>query len=201
VRSAEKTLAELWAKVRACRRCQEEGFIPHAAPVFSPVVPIRWMLIGQAPGTVEESVGQPFSGRAGRYLFRWLAEAGWPETVFRQTVHITALTRCFPGKNRNGDGDRAPSTAELALCRPYLEQELKWLEPKRVILVGMMALAAFWPQETLASAVGRVLTTPGSDWICLPHPSGTSRWLNLPPNREKLRRALANIRELRGAGD
>ena len=201
MRSPPKTLAELWVQVRACRRCQEKGFIPHAAPVFSPVVPSRWMLIGQAPGIVEESVGQPFSGRAGRYLFRWLAEAGWPETEFRQTVHIAALTRCFPGTNRNGNGDRAPSTAELALCRPYLEQELKWLEPKHVILVGTMALAAFWPQETLASAVGRVLATQGSDWICLPHPSGTSRWLNLPLHREKLRRALANIRELRGAGD
>ncbi len=141
------------------------------------------MLIGQAPGTVEESVGQPFSGPAGRHLFRWLEEAGWPETEFRQTVHMVALTRCFPGKNPGGKGDRAPSAAELALCRPYLEQELKWLEPKHVILVGTMATAAFWPQETLASAVGRILVGQGSDWICLPHPSGTSRWLNLPPNR------------------
>jgi uracil-DNA glycosylase family 4 len=201
VESAQKALAKLWAQVRACRRCQEEGFIPRAAPVFSPVVPTRWMLIGQAPGTVEESIGKPFSGRAGSTLFRWLAEAGWPETEFRQTVHITALTRCFPGKNQNGNGDRAPSTAELTLCRPYLEQELKWLEPKHVILVGMMALIAFWPHETLASAVGRILATRGSDWICLPHPSGTSRWLNLPFHQEKLRRALANIRELHSARD
>ena len=201
MQSAEKTLAELWVRVRTCRRCQEEGFILRAAPVFSPVFPARWMLIGQAPGIVEESVGQPFSGRAGRCLFRWLAEAGWPETEFRQMVHMAALTRCFPGKNQNGNGDRAPSTAELALCRPYLEQELKWLEPKHVILVGTMALAAFWPQETLASAVGRILARQGSDWICLPHPSGTSRWLNLPLHREKLQRALASIRELHRAGD
>jgi uracil-DNA glycosylase family 4 len=201
VEPAKQALAKLWVQIRACRRCQEEGFIPHAAPVFSPVFPARWVLIGQAPGTVEESVGQPFSGRAGKHLFRWLAEAGWPEMEFRQTVHMVALTRCFPGKNPGGNGDRAPSTTELALCRPYLEQELKWLHPKQVILVGTMALAAFWPQETLASAVGRVLSRQGSDWICLPHPSGTSRWLNLPPNRQKLRQALAGIRELRGAGD
>lgn len=201
MRSTEKALAKLWAQVRACHRCQEEGFIPRAAPVFSPVFPTRWMLIGQAPGTVEQSVGQPFSGRAGSSLFRWLAEVGWPEAEFRQTVHMAALTRCFPGKNQNGDGDRAPSSAELALCRPYLEQELEWIKPKHVILVGTMALAAFWPKETLTSAVGRILATQGSDWICLPHPSGTSRWLNRPLNREKLRQALAHIRELRGAGD
>jgi uracil-DNA glycosylase family 4 len=201
VGSTGKALAKFWAQVRACCRCREEGFISRAAPVFSPVFPTRWMLIGQAPGIVEESVGQPFSGRAGRTLFRWLVEAGWPESEFRQTVHITALTRCFPGKHPSGKGDRAPSAAELALCRPYLEQELQWLEPKHVILVGTMAMAAFWPQETLASAVGRILVTQRSNWICLPHPSGASRWLNQPLHREKLRLALAGIRELRGAGD
>jgi hypothetical protein len=35
--------------------------------------------------------------------------------------------------------------------------------------------------------------------IALPHPSGVSRWMNLPENRAKHERALALLGELAGA--
>ena len=44
-------------------------------------------------------------------LFQWLQQAGIDEGWFRQTQYMTAVTKCYPGKARNGSGDRVPSQA------------------------------------------------------------------------------------------
>lgn len=196
---------ELWRSIRACRRCQKQGFLSKIRPVFSPVTPSRWLLIGQAPGEVEQETGRPFSGRAGRQLFRWLAQTGWEEEAFRAQVYMTALTRCFPGKSRDGAGDRAPSTAERALCRPHLEAELALLRPSLLILVGKMAIETFLGTARLEEVVGKLIEQGGRLHLSLPHPSGASRWLNETAHKESLERALQCLREVNGelsnAGD
>ena len=65
---------------------------------------------------------KPFSGPAGKRLFRWLAQAGFDEADFRATQAMTAITKCYPGPHPAGRGDRAPSRAEQALCASWLEQ-------------------------------------------------------------------------------
>jgi uracil-DNA glycosylase len=42
----------------------------------------RIAIVGRAPGAVELTTGQPFSGRSGAELRRWLEEAGIDETIF-----------------------------------------------------------------------------------------------------------------------
>lgn len=91
----------------ACQRC-ELGAGIH--PVVSRAVNPRAMLIGQAPGKVEAEGGVPFSGRAGRTLFRWLARAGIDEGTAREMIYISVVTRCYPGPHPSGRGDRVPGT-------------------------------------------------------------------------------------------
>ena len=155
------------------------------------------MLIGQAPGPVTDRKGYHFAGPAGRVLERWLSQAGFPEGYFRQHVYLTSLTRCFPGKAASGQGDRPPSAAEIALCRPFLDRELQLVQPRVVLLVGKMAIDAFLGKRPLVETVGRVYEQDGRYLLPLPHASGVSRWLNDPANRALVDQALAHLSRLR----
>ena len=186
-----RALARLHAQIRACTKCVAAGYLPAALPIVAGNANDRVMIIGQAPGAVEITTGLPFSGRAGAELRRWLAEAGIDEA---HLPYRTAVTKCFPGKATTGAGDRRPSPPEIALCAPWLENELALVRPQVILLVGTLAIERLWGRAPLSDVVGKSRIAAGRVLIPLPHPSGASRWLNDPQNRLKLRRALAIVR-------
>ena len=191
-------LATLAQDVVACRACEAAGYLAHANPIRPALLEdARIMLIGQAPGPVTDRKGYHFAGPAGSFLSTWLDRAGFPPNYFREHVYLTSLTRCFPGKSRSGNGDRAPSSAEIALCRPFLDRELAAIDPKLVLLVGKMAIDVFLGKQPLTSTVANVYQREGRFLLPLPHASGVSRWLNAPANRALLDRALAELSRLR----
>lgn len=204
---ASSSLAGLHRRIRACTRCVVAGYLPVAGPVVSGHPHNRIMLIGQAPGVVEEARRLPFQGRSGKLLMRWLARAGFPdESAARRYVYMTAITKCFPGRGAGSSGDRRPSRAEVELCRPWLDQELALVRPKVILLVGGLAHERFLAGRALSELVGRVFDGSGKPvslrsrirpvLVPLPHPSGASRWLNDPSNRALVDRALDNLRIL-----
>ncbi len=136
---------ELHGELHACRRCLEEGYWIAPGPVFSRGAGAGLMLIGQAPGPTEAVVKRPFNAGSGKRLFKWLAEAGWDEAEFRATAYMTAITKCYPGRSDNGKGDRVATPLEQALCRPWLEQELRLVNPRLLILVGGLAIKLLYP--------------------------------------------------------
>ena len=188
-------LIALNARIRLCRRCEEAGYLKSARPVVMDGGRRRGIvLIGQAPGIVENEHGMPFGGRAGRELFRWLASLGIAESDFRETVYMAAMTRCFPGKAVGGSGDRKPSRPEIELCRPWLESVLEILEPRALLLVGQLAIERFLPRQRLGDLVGHRFEADHRTLIPLPHPSGASRWLNDPAHRQLLHEGLQEVR-------
>jgi uracil-DNA glycosylase len=185
------------AACRACHACVDDGIIPEANPTFQGEWGAPFLLVGQAPGPTERVSRRPFSGRAGKELDRWMLRAGFesPEE-FRRLTYITALMRCFPGRNAPGTGDLRPPAAGIANCAHWLDAELTMLEPAMLVPVGQMAINRFLGAGPLEDRVGRRF---GERPIIvpLPHPSGTSRWLNEPANRERLAVALALISDIR----
>ena len=155
------------------------------------------MLVGQAPGKVEISSQKPFAGRAGRTLFRWLADAGLSEEEARDRIYISAMTRCFPGSHPSGRGDRVPNRSELEMCGSWLDDELGLIRPKLIIPVGKLAIGRFLGEAPLADVVGveHVVEHVGGKSILvpLPHPSGASSWIHAPGHHELVKRALALI--------
>ena len=115
---------------------------------------------------------------------------------FRRLTYIAALMRCFPGRNRAGSGDLKPPPAAVANCAHWLDDELGLLKPKVLILVGQLAIARFLGRGRLEDRVGRRFGDRPV-MVPLPHPSGQSRWLNDPANRERLASALAILSTLR----
>jgi len=186
-----RALQKLHARIRACTKCVAAGYLERARPIVAGSISDRIAIIGQAPGAVELTTGQPFSGRSGTELRRWLALAGIDED---HLPYRTAITKCFPGKSPTGSGDRRPSPTEIALCRPWLDEELALLRPRVILLLGGLAIDRFWGKVPLESAVGDSRTKDGVTYIPLPHPSGASRWLNDPAHRALLRRALGILR-------
>jgi len=209
---ANREWIELHDDMLACTRCADSGYIPFALPMFQGVPGQRLMLVGQAPGERELVPRKPFAGRSGAELARWAVRAGFrDDDHFRRLTYITSVTKCFPGKARTGGGDRRPSGAEVVACRPWLEGQLALQRPRLLLLVGGLAHDAFevTAGTPLEALVGCVFDATGSDHsgallggagvpggvelpfhLPLPHPSGASRWLNLPAHRDQLERAL-----------
>jgi uracil-DNA glycosylase len=85
----------------------------------------------------------------------------------------------------------------MGLCRHFLDDELRLIQPRLVLLVGRMAIETFLGKRPLVSTVGRVFPLDGRLYLPLPHASGVSRWLNDSANRALLDRALAELSRLR----
>lgn len=219
-------LTQLHAQMKACRLCLEAGFYIEPEAVFSAGSSPEVMLIGQAPGVTEVVAQRPFNASSGRRLFQWLEDAGWEEDSFRQRYYMTAVTKCYPGKHPNGKGDRVPSKEEQALCRSFLEAEIRLVQPRLMILVGGLAIKLLYPKsarlteiigtavyfspETLKDPVnfkikqGQVLRQfdPTLDkngrWVVpLPHPSGASLWPNKPENQQRIQHAAKILDNIR----
>ena len=187
------------ADMRACRRCLDAGYPITPGAVFSGPAPAPLMLVGQAPGITEVQAGRPFNASAGRRLFQWLAEAGFDEAAFRAAYHMTAVTKCYPGRHPSGRGDRRPSRAEQRLCRPFLDRELALVRPRLLLAVGGLAIETLLGRPIrLEESVGHLFEVDGRQILPLPHSSGASLWTNLPENQARLRQALALLRDVKG---
>lgn len=222
------SLANLQKEMRACRLCAAAGHDIVPGAVFQGGAGAEVLLIGQAPGVTEVTAKRPFNASSGRRLFEWLGAAGWEEPEFRARHYMTAVTKCYPGRGGNGKGDRVPSKAEQALCRPFLERELALVNPRLIIPVGGLAIrlfypagarlndiigsAAYFPAASLANPVNfnlrraqrlrafdAALPRTGRWLVPLPHPSGASLWPNRPENRALIDRAVQILAGVRQA--
>ena len=191
-RSAYRSLASLQRDNRICRACIEAGYPLESLPVVQPYTGQRAYIHGQAPGALEGEQRLPWRGRAGRTLRRWL---DMDEERFYATFYCASVTRCYPGKSPSGKGDRIPTPREQQLCAFWREWELRLIRPQLVLAVGGLSARRLLGVSNLGDCIGRRFELDGAVAIPLPHPSGTSRWLNDPANRERLADALAVVNE------
>jgi uracil-DNA glycosylase len=197
-RSSYRSIASLQRDNRVCRACAEAGYPLESLPVVQPYTGQRAYIHGQAPGALEGEQRLPWRGRAGRTLRRWLE---LDEDEFYETFYCASVTRCYPGKAPSGSGDRTPTPREQQLCSFWREWELALIRPELVLVVGGLSARRLLGLTTLADCIGRLYDLDGAVAIPLPHPSGTSRWLNDPANRAQLAGALDVVkRELARIG-
>jgi uracil-DNA glycosylase len=190
-RSSYRSIASLQRDNRVCRACIEAGYPLESLPVVQPYAGQRAYIHGQAPGALEGEQRLPWRGRAGRTLRRWLE---LDEDEFYATFYCASVTRCYPGKSPSGSGDRTPTTREQELCAFWRKWELRLIRPQLILVVGGLSARRLLGLSNLADSIGRRFELDGAVAIPLPHPSGTSRWLNDPANRERLADALAVVK-------
>ncbi len=188
-------------RIRACRLCHLAGYLQdgESVPIArdpDPDAPApQILLVGQAPGLRANHENQPFAGLAGDKLRSWFERGGITRDDFWRKIQFAAVTRCYPGRLPGARGDRVPSPAEQALCRPWLDELIRVLEPRIVLLVGLLAIRTFLGRtSSLTDVVGTAEIRDGVRYLPLPHPSGVSRWLNEPANAAAVDRAMDILR-------
>lgn len=128
---AEELSAE-WQRFESecshCQRCALAQTRSHVVVGDGPRK-VDLCIIGEAPGAEEDRQGKPFVGRAGQLLTQMLQAIG----LSREQVYITNILKCRP------PGNRDPRPEEIAECSPYLSQQLSWLQPKVLLLLGRIS--------------------------------------------------------------
>ena len=168
-----KDLAELVVAAAQCRGCE---LWEHATQtVFGEGSEhSRMMLIGEQPGDQEDLQGKPFVGPAGRLLEKALDEAG----IDRRRVYVTNAVKHFRfthrGKRRLHE---KPSAGQVRACRPWLEAEIRVVEPTMLVLLGATAAqSVMGPAFLVSKQRGQVLLSPfGITAVATVHPSSILR--------------------------
>lgn len=132
-------IERLAAAIAECRRCSLWKDTHHAVPgEGNPRADL--MFIGEAPGKQEDLTGRPFVGRAGRLLDDLLAGIG----LSRESVFIANIVKHRP------PGNRDPRPEEIRACTPYLEEQIRIIRPKVIVMLGRHSsryILSFLPVE------------------------------------------------------
>jgi uracil-DNA glycosylase len=114
--------------VGACTRCRlaagRTRTVPGEGSAETEVV-----FVGEGPGEQEDLRGEPFVGRAGGLLTSLIEGIGFT----RDDVYIANVVKCRP------PGNRDPLPVEIETCRPYLEAQLGFIDPRVVVTLGNFA--------------------------------------------------------------
>jgi DNA polymerase len=97
----------------------------------------RIMVVGEQPGDQEDLQGRPFVGPAGQVLDAALDEAG----LDRRRLFLTNAVKHFKyeprGKRRLHQN---PTSAEIDICRWWLDKERALVQPDLIVTLGASAL-------------------------------------------------------------
>ena len=136
------------------------------------------MVIGEAPGENEDSTGSAFVGRAGKLLDEILKAINLDT---EKDVLIANIVKCRP------PGNRAPLGEEVSACMPYLQKQIKLVQPQVIVLLGAVALKHMIPGKkgfSMADEAGNFFASneyPGVHFMVLYHPA----YLLYDPRKKK----------------
>ena len=121
-------LERVAAEAATCTRCRLHE--SRTQVVFGQGDPdAELMFVGEAPGFHEDRQGLPFVGPSGQLLNRLLAGIG----LRREDVYICNTVKSRPPRNRD------PLPDEIAACRPWLDAQIRLVDPKVVVTLGNFA--------------------------------------------------------------
>jgi uracil-DNA glycosylase len=124
-----ETFEQIHAEIGDCTRCPlhlERTHVVHTEGNRK----ARLMFVGEAPGADEDAQARPFVGRAGQLLTKIIEAIG----LKREEVLIGNVNRCRP------PGNRAPTTEEATMCKPYLLREIAVVQPEVIVVLGNTAM-------------------------------------------------------------
>lgn len=126
----------------------------------------KLVFIGEAPGRDEDRLGEPFVGRAGKLLDKILSAIN----MTREEVYICNILKCRPPDNRT------PHSEEIETCLPYLETQLKIINPKLIVALGATAAHTLLSSKTsLGSLRSNIWKWQDIDLIVTYHPAALLR--------------------------
>ena len=123
------TLDELELKCKECRDCELCGGRTNLVfGVGKKDADI--MLIGEGPGENEDLQGEPFVGRGGKLLDKYLEAI---ELDRKKNIYIANMVKCRPPKNRD------PLPEEQDCCIDWLREQTRLIKPKIIVCLGRIS--------------------------------------------------------------
>lgn len=120
----------------------------------------RLMFVGEAPGADEDECGRPFVGRAGQLLDKMIVAMG----LRREDVYIANVLKTRPPNNET------PTPTEVALCAPYLFDQIDAVGPEVIVTLGLPATKAVL-STTIPDVEQRTMGSMRSIWSEFKHPA------------------------------
>ncbi len=88
------------------------------------------MFVGEGPGENEDLQGEPFVGKAGQLLDKYLDIIGLDRN---KNVYIANIVKCRPPQNRD------PMPEEQEACIEWLRCQTRIIKPKIIVCLGRIA--------------------------------------------------------------
>lgn len=162
----------------------KSNFVPGEGPKNADI-----MFCGEAPGFNEEKEKRPFIGRAGKLLRSLMEKHG----IDPAKVYITNVVKFRPPENRK------PTPDEIKMCIEYLNNEIRSVRPKIVVLLGDTALKALLGKSyAVTRDHGKIVDKNGVKFLIAPHPSAALRY---PMYKEILEEDLETLRKIKVGKD
>lgn len=129
------------------------------------------LLIGEAPGKDEVRLKKPFVGVAGKNLNEFLEVL----QIQREDIYITNAIKYRLSKLNPETGrivNRPALSEEISSSSPYLQQEIKILQPQYIITLGNVPLKAVTgdPSSSIGQAHGQIRPLDLGFMQCLLYP-------------------------------
>ena len=124
---------ENWETLKsACLECQKcdlcKGRTNLVFGVGNPQSKI--LFVGEGPGEQEDLKGEPFVGRSGQLLDKYLDAVGLDR---HKNIYIANIVKCRPPKNRD------PLPEEQDACISWLRNQTALMRPKILVCLGRIA--------------------------------------------------------------
>ena len=153
------------------------------------------MLVGEQPGDAEDLAGRPFVGPAGRVLDKALEEAG----IDRAKVYVTNVVKHFKweprGKRRI---HKKPNAGEVAACRPWLDTEIRLVNPRAIVCLGATAAQALLGRQFKVTAHrGEFVPSPLAPLVTATvHPSSILRAPDDETRHQETKQFVEDLRKV-----
>jgi uracil-DNA glycosylase len=135
--------AEPAGELSACRACPLHAMATQAVPGSGPS-DARLMIVGEQPGDREDLEGKPFMGPSGQLLDEALRRA----ELDRRTIYLTNAVKHFHFEPRGRHRlHKTPTRAHVEACSPWLQAEIRAVEPELILAMGATAARAVLTRE------------------------------------------------------
>lgn len=180
-------LKEFYLKIRECNKCElsksRTKFVFGSGSAQAEI-----MLVGEAPGKNEDLQGLPFVGQGGKLLDELLGSIGFD----RNEVFIANVLKCRP------PGNRDPKIDEINMCKSYLMEQIKIIDPKIICTMGKYSTQLLLNTDRgITSLRGNVYKINNCIIIPINHPAAA---LYTPSRMEILKQDFQKIRKLIDSG-
>lgn len=168
----QMSLDELRAQCLNCKKC---GLCEtRTNVVFGTGNPdSKVLFIGEGPGENEDLQGKPFVGRGGMLLDKMLSVVDLSRD---KNIYIANMVKCRPPKNRD------PEETEVAACRPWLEEQIRIIDPKIIVCLGRVSAIRFIdPNFKVTKEHGQFIEKDGRLVMGTFHPAAILRNPNQKP--------------------